>query len=201
MDRLHVVIIGAGLLASACGGDGSAGDKKEEPTARSRVASVEAKAEAPVELSEFCEVYPSTNDAPAMTWPALTGEPPAASGQPRWVNVWATWCKPCIEELPRLATWKDEIGKQHPYELVFLSGDGDPEAVAAFAADHPPVQGSLEISDAAALTPWLASLGAGEAPVLPVHVFVDGKDRVRCVRTAGIGDGDRKAVEQLLMQL
>jgi len=41
---------------------------------------------------------------PAVTLPALEGEPVALAevGQPRIVNVWATWCPPCRRELPVL---------------------------------------------------------------------------------------------------
>jgi thiol-disulfide isomerase/thioredoxin len=126
---------------------------------------------------------------------------PASTGKSRWINVWATWCKPCIEELPRLAKWQAELGKKADFELVFLSADGDPAAVAEFAKAHPEVAGSLELAAADALQPWATGIGVPGQAVLPIHVFVDGKDRVRCVRTAGIGEGDRDAVEQLLMAL
>ena len=198
MDRLSLVVAGTFVVVMGCDGEASKG---ETGKSRSRVNAVEAKADEPaVDLAGFCEVYPKADEAPKLTWPALRTDVPAATGSPRWVNVWATWCKPCVEELPRLEKWKDSIGARVDYELVFVSGDGDPDAVAAFAGAHPQVEGSLEIEDAATLNPWLQGLGA-DPPLLPVHVFLDGSDRVRCVRTAGISDTDEAAVRQLLTSL
>ncbi len=201
MDRLSSVVVVAGALVTLAGCTGSE-SKGEAGASRSRVDAVEAKADEPaVDLAGFCEVYPDAATAPKLQWPTLHGEAATAGdGRPRWLNVWATWCKPCVEELPRLSKWKDSIGARVDYDLVFLSGDGDPEAVTQFSKTHPEVAASLQLEDAAALTPWLQGLGA-DPPVLPVHVFLDGADRVRCVRTAGIGDADEAAVRQLLTSL
>ena len=111
--------------------------------------------------------------------------------------MWATWCKPCLEELPRITAWRDELGA----ELELLAVDGDAEAVASFAAEHPEVQGSLQLRDAEALGPWLTGLGLSESSVLPLHFFVDRSDKLRCVRMAGLADRDRDAVAQILTRL
>ena len=45
------------------------------------------------------------------------------------INFWATWCKPCLEELPllqELATEKEN----RPLEIVLVSLDTRPEAIA-----------------------------------------------------------------------
>ena len=28
------------------------------------------------------------------------------AGKWRWINFWATWCKPCLEEMPMLGRWR-----------------------------------------------------------------------------------------------
>lgn len=206
MDRLSTVKVAAGrglacalLLGAGCDGkDGSAG-----APGRSRVEAVQAAAPTAVDPKAFCEVWHEAEAAPALALPALRSPAPAkgASTRSRWINVWATWCKPCIEELPRLAQWQGELGSKADFELWFLSADGDPEAVEAFAKAHPEVAGSLELQDASALQPWAEQLGVPGQAVLPIHVFVDGKDRVRCIRTAGVGPDDRAAIEQLLLAL
>jgi thiol-disulfide isomerase/thioredoxin len=46
------------------------------------------------------------------------------------VNVWATWCAPCIEEMPYLAKLKREYGPQG-LRLVLVSADFNEQAEAA----------------------------------------------------------------------
>lgn len=67
----------------------------------------------------------------------------APAGRPRIVNHWATWCHPCIDELPRLVKLANELGDSA--EVVGISWDrfenpGAPEdvaaEVAAFAGRH-----------------------------------------------------------------
>ncbi|WPO92835.1 TlpA family protein disulfide reductase [Chryseobacterium sp. HR92] len=49
------------------------------------------------------------------------------------VNVWATWCKPCIQEIP---TFK-KISKENPnIKFAFLSIDEDPEKLKTFLAKN-----------------------------------------------------------------
>lgn len=207
MDRLSTVgvalVVSLGLSGLGCESSGGSGSAS---STRSRSESVQAAAPAAVDPKEFCETWHEEGSAPALALPPLTGPTPASTGpttqgKSRWLNVWATWCKPCIEELPRLHKWQAELGKKADFELVFLSADGDPAAVKEFAKAHPEVAGSLELQTADALQPWATSIGMAGQAVLPIHVFVDGKNRVRCVRTAGIGEGDRAVVEQLLMGL
>ena len=117
------------------------------------------------------------------------------------LSFWATWCKPCIEELPRLTQWRDELQARVPYELVFLSADAEVPEVETFAKAHPEVAGTLQLQDAEGLVPWTQGLGLPGTPMLPVHLFVDERDRVRCIRTAGIGEDDRAAIEQLMVSM
>ncbi len=54
-----------------------------------------------------------------------------ADGRPMLVNLWATWCAPCVAELPaldQLAAAADLKGAK----VIAVSQDMQPEAVAAF---------------------------------------------------------------------
>jgi peroxiredoxin len=60
------------------------------------------------------------------------------SGKLRLVNVWATWCRPCVNELPELVTM-NRMYRQRDFEAVTIGMD-DPaksdEALAALRAAH-----------------------------------------------------------------
>jgi thiol-disulfide isomerase/thioredoxin len=79
-------------------------------------------------------------------------------GQPLLIHFWATWCVPCITELPRLNTFAaqmrgsirvlaiavgdswDEIRTTAPSRLQYLHilADPDSETLAAFGLQHVP---------------------------------------------------------------
>jgi len=179
------------LLAALCTCDGSTASK--DAPSRSRYEAVEAEKKEVVGVEQFCEPWLAEGDAKPFAYPPLTAAAPSASGA-RWINVWATWCKPCIEELPRIAAWQKELG----VKLELLAVDGDPAAVAKFKQEHPEVASTLEIKDSAEVEPWLGSLGLPEASVLPLHFFLDGRDRLRCVRSAGLSPRDRDALVHVL---
>lgn len=53
---------------------------------------------------------------PAVTLPCLSDGSPVnlagLTGKPTVLNVWASWCPPCTEELPALAEFSTEYGDQ-----------------------------------------------------------------------------------------
>jgi thiol-disulfide isomerase/thioredoxin len=54
-------------------------------------------------------------------------------GKPVLVNLWASWCAPCVKELPTL----DKLAASGKMEVLAVSQDTGPEAsVAAFLKEH-----------------------------------------------------------------
>jgi thiol-disulfide isomerase/thioredoxin len=91
-------------------------------------------------------------------------------GQPLIVNFWATWCAPCLREIPMLM----EYQQQHPdAQIVGIAVDSE-DAVRDFAAEMPfsyPIlvgPGSFEAA---------AAFGV-EYVALPLTVFVAADNRV-----------------------
>lgn len=199
MDRLSSLATLAALalagLLSACGGGQS---EPNTAGSRSRFEAVEAQSDPRFAPDQFCENW-QPGGGPAFSFPPLAGAAAPAAGPVRWVNVWATWCKPCIEEFPRIVDWKAKLDATgHPTEVVFISNDAADVDLGGFAKAHPEVAESLRISDPEQLSAWLVSLGLPANAVLPIHLFVDAAGRLRCVRMGGVGPEDYAGVEAVI---
>lgn len=75
--------------------------------------------------------------APAYTAQRMDGTPVALAnhkGEAVMLNVWATWCKPCREEIPALDSLHREFGPRG-FRVVGVSIDvaGDTAEIAGFA--------------------------------------------------------------------
>ncbi len=197
MDRLPAVMFAGALALGGC--DAADGTAKSSDVSRSRVDVVTAKGPK-VDIAGFCDVHADAGTAKPMLFPALDGaKTPAPAAGWRWVNVWATWCKPCIEELPMLAKWRAKFASDHlPLEVMFLSVDAAGADVEAFRKTHPEAPEGPRIGDASGLGPWLQSIGLDEGSVLPIHLFVDGEQKIRCVRMGAVGERDYDTVRGLV---
>lgn len=185
MDRLSAVIV---IALVACEDTGKPG----EPPSRVNGAKVAQKS---ASTEAFCDVHYSADKAPAFAWPQIANTPGATPSW-RWINVWATWCNPCVEEMPRLVKWRDKL--HNKIDLAFISIDETDDAVAAYRKAHADAPATLRMPDAKMRATWFKSLGLDGEPPIPVHVFVDAKGRTRCARAGGVREQDFGAVEKLL---
>lgn len=74
----------------------------------------------------------------SRVWPGLAGEGVAMRhflGRPLLVNFWATWCPPCVQELPLLNAFYREQ-QARGWQVLALAVDR-PEAVQRFRQQHP----------------------------------------------------------------
>lgn len=87
-------------------------------------------------------------DAPAFTISDLQGEPVSLEDHRDrvvLVNIWATWCGPCIVEMPSMQRLYEQLEDQ-PFDILAVSVDavrGEPDEagniggdVAQFVQDH-----------------------------------------------------------------
>lgn len=156
----------------------------------------------------FCEVtFPSVEaGSRAFALPAEKPVPgytaPAASSTKgwRWVNLWATWCRPCVEEIGLLGKWQSLLAKDGlPIALDLYSVDDDEPALTGWM-QKTKMPGHVRWlkGGAADLPAVLESLGVDKNAPIPVHALVDANDRVRCVRTGSVHDEDYGAVKAIL---
>jgi thiol-disulfide isomerase/thioredoxin len=195
MDRLRPLssacLLGA-LAIAGCGDD--TGVTSEAPP--SRVEAVAARQEDPAE--RFCDVSAPVGEGRALELPPLEGAPAPASGW-RWINVWATWCEPCVEEMPRIVAWRERLAADGaPIEPFFLSVDRTEGEVSAFHTLHPDAPTGSRILDPDGLEALVASLGLDPGATIPIHALVDPQHRIRCVRTGSVAERDYETVRAII---
>jgi thiol-disulfide isomerase/thioredoxin len=110
-----------------------------------------------------------------------------------WLSLWATWCKPCVRELPLIVRFGDELRRDGlALDNWLLSLDDDSEALAAWLASHPELRGerSWRAEQPDAIGAWAQGYGVPADASIPMNFFVNGDGLVRCVRLGAIADGD-----------
>jgi thiol-disulfide isomerase/thioredoxin len=103
----------------------------------------------------------------------------AFAGRPFVVNLWATWCAPCREEMPAFA----QAQLDRPQVPIVFVNQGEPEArVRGYLSTLPRVDPAAAPGAPPLRHVWLdvdSSLGrAIESRGLPTTVFVDAQGRV-----------------------
>jgi thiol-disulfide isomerase/thioredoxin len=197
MDRLPTLTLAA-LALIAC-------DPRPDRTtvaAPSRTNGAKVNRAQAASTEAFCDLHASEDQAGVFRWPELAAgsRAPAAPTTWRWVNVWATWCKPCIEEMPRLAAWRDKLAAAgRPIELAFVSVDDSDAEIEAFRKAHPETPPSLRVAGVDQRAAWLKSIGLDDGAI-PIQLFVSPTNRLRCARAGGIRDKDYAVIEQLLAE-
>ena len=110
---------------------------------------------------------------PDMTLPdssgAATRIPRAWLGKPRLVNLWATWCAPCLKEMPDLQAFASEQGA-NGIQVVGIALD-DAAAVRDFLQQHRityptlvdapgPADAGIRLGNPAGVLPYTALISA-----------------------------------------
>jgi thiol-disulfide isomerase/thioredoxin len=138
---------------------------------------------------------PATATAPApgdpmpeIALPGLDGRivrlPEDFRGRPLLLNFWASWCAPCLEEMPALQRFAGEQAGN--VRVVGIALD-EAEAVRGFLA-HTPVDYPILLDSPGGND---ASVRLGDSRgVLPYSVLVDADGRIVKARTGPFGPGE-----------
>jgi len=128
----------------------------------------------------------------ALTLPDLGGRPqPVAQwrGKVLVVNFWASWCKPCVDEMPALSRMNSHYAA---WGVQFVGiGLDDAEKLAAFVRTTP-VSYPVLVATPAAGTPGLQVKG------LPYTVVIGRDGRIEMSR---LGRIDEESLEPILRRL
>jgi hypothetical protein len=126
------------------------------------------------------------------------------AGRPQWLVVWATWCKPCAEEWPRIARGRGLLRQRGiDVRLTLLSIDTEAGALDAYLRAHPALAAtggrvlrsrSPDGFDAWARHYALGAAGAG----LPFHIFATAGGALSCVHAGPLSDRDVALIPDLV---
>lgn len=104
---------------------------------------------------------------------AATGDRPGVAladfqdGTPKLLNIWASWCLPCIAEAPHL-----ERLKQEGVEIVGVAIRDRPEDVARFLATYGNPYSRIGADDLSAIQLEIGSSGVPETFVIDGNGFI-----------------------------
>lgn len=87
------------------------------------------------------------------------------------INYWATWCEPCIDEMPSLERLRMKM-KGRPFEVLAVNYGESAEHVSRFVA-------KLKLTMPVLLDPYKNSVEAWKVRGLPMTFIVDAKGQVR----------------------
>ena len=172
----RALLVTAGLGAALAGG--WLAWRRGSPPATDTTVSVQAPPSAEVAASApliegdqltaaFWQQQFDTPQGASLAWSAL-------QGQPIVLNFWATWCPPCVKEMPELDRFHREFSAKG-WKVVGLAVDG-PTPVREFLAK---VQVGFDIGLAGFGGTELAQTLGNTVGGLPFTVLIDAQGRVR----------------------
>jgi thiol-disulfide isomerase/thioredoxin len=130
-----------------------------------------------------CAAISTDGGAPPGLTPVTTRELKAAlrstAGRPLVVHLWASWCAPCVAELPALAAYLREVAGRR-LDIVTLALDR-PSAVAEAAkvlAGAGGVPGRALVAAPEAAFPAIRAVEPGWAGAVPTTLLIDGGGKV-----------------------
>jgi thiol-disulfide isomerase/thioredoxin len=191
------------LLASLLGAVASCHGKNAEPTSSARYQAVKAAVEP---ASRWCDTS-FTREAPRLSLPPLAPAPAGRSqvtltkGKRHWVNLWATWCQPCLREIPLLLEWQRDLRKDGvDVEVILLSVDEDGATLDKFLGERKDLQSAkvARVTSQHDYEQWVKSFVKDPSTPIPIHMLSSTDGEVRCVRNGSLREGDYPAAKAVL---
>ncbi len=90
------------------------------------------------------------------------------------INFWATWCKPCIEELPHFMEVKEEMSGDKHFKMVLVSMDQASmleTKVRDFMTEHEYEVDLYLLDDVKNMNTWIPQIDPSWSGAIPATVF------------------------------
>lgn len=130
-------------------------------------------------------------DAPFQTAEGTTRHLADYAGKPVLVNLWATWCPPCVAELPSLATFARTLAPEGIRVLPISADRGGAKTVESFYAAHA-ITGLPVLID-----PDMGLMHAFGAQGLPTTYVIDAAGRIVGMEEGGMDWGTQEVANAL----
>ena len=177
--RLGLFVMAIAFFA-ACGNN----NKNENKNVETEIISSEEQSETQLEASAAPDISFMNEDGETVTLSSL-------KGNVVFINFWATWCPPCIYELPSINELKSTLGNDD-IVFVMVDVDNDMEKSTAFMREN---NYDLPVYVAASDIPTEYLGGA-----IPTTVILD-KSGEMVVRIEGGRDFTEPEIVQALKEL
>jgi len=163
MDRSNWLILGLAVLVAAIGGYAQHRNQQAAPMANQALLG---------------------QPLPAFSLPDLDGKTHSLTdyhGHRLLLNFWASWCSPCLEEMPALNRAQTKFGEKGAI-VVGIAMD-EPDRVRSFLAAHP-VSYPILLGQLASPS---TSLQLGDMhEMLPYSVLIDADGRILATHTGAM---------------
>jgi thiol-disulfide isomerase/thioredoxin len=145
-------------------------------------------------IGSFGAVLTSTTPVPLppLALTSITGQPVALAGfagKPTVVNLWATWCPPCVREMPVM---QQAQAANPDVNIVFVNQGEDPQTIAGFLTRH-----RLTLNNVLLDPKRLTGAALGHS-ALPTTLFFDAQGKLADTR---IGELSPATLTQRLSSL
>ena len=171
MSSLTRIVPGSLLLLAVLGGCDRQSGKDAQPAASAATSESTAQPAATFERSH------KGSRLPDMTFTDTAGKPvrlATLTGKPLLVNLWATWCAPCVAELPTLDALAGARGDT--LRVLAISQDmGEGDKAAAHVKDFWDRKGLPHIQPV--LDPQGEASSQYQATTLPTTIYYDAQGR------------------------